>query len=172
MWVFGADRKFRTSRSLFCITRQIAWWCQTVTLGKEFSIRTSHPYSSQCITLCDDVHNIIFWAKAQQNQQNDLCTQWRLRSAQSDQCLLSASWVAKDLRFLHGDSEDWSDWAYAQADLSLHWTHMPFCWFFSCCGSSLDALMQKSELKPILVCYDWKNLHLCSCIYKFIDIFW
>ena len=26
-------------------------------------------------------------------------------------------------------SEDWSDWADAQADLSLRWAHMPFCWF-------------------------------------------
>ena len=26
-------------------------------------------------------------------------------------------------------SEDWSDWADAQADLSLCWEHMPFCWF-------------------------------------------
>ena len=25
--------------------------------------------------------------------------------------------------------EDWSDWADAQADLRLHWVHMPFCWF-------------------------------------------
>ena len=26
-------------------------------------------------------------------------------------------------------SEDWSDWADAQADLSHRWAHMPFCWF-------------------------------------------
>ena len=26
-------------------------------------------------------------------------------------------------------SEDWSDWADAQADLSHRWVHMPFCWF-------------------------------------------
>ena len=26
-------------------------------------------------------------------------------------------------------SEDWSDWADAKADLSLRWAHMPFCWF-------------------------------------------
>ena len=26
-------------------------------------------------------------------------------------------------------SEDWSDWADAQADLNLRWVHMPFCWF-------------------------------------------
>ena len=42
-----------------------------------------------------------------------LCTQRRLRSA----------W------FLHVDSGEWSDWADAQADLSLCWAHMPFCCF-------------------------------------------
>ena len=26
-------------------------------------------------------------------------------------------------------SEDWLDWADAQADPSLRWAHMPFCWF-------------------------------------------
>ena len=26
-------------------------------------------------------------------------------------------------------SEDWSDWADAQADLGLRWVHMPHCWF-------------------------------------------
>ena len=29
---------------------------------------------------------------------------------------LCAQWVAKDPMFLHADSEDWSDWADAQAD--------------------------------------------------------
>ena len=31
----------------------------------------------------------------------------------------------------------WSDWTDAQADLSLRWAHMPFCWFchLSRCGS-------------------------------------
>ena len=38
-WVFGADRKFHPSGSLF----SKASWCQTVTLGTAFSIRTSHP---------------------------------------------------------------------------------------------------------------------------------
>ena len=36
---------------------------------------------------------------------------------------LCAQWVAKEPRFLHADSEDWSDWADAQADLSLRWMH-------------------------------------------------
>ena len=30
---------------------------------------------------------------------------------------------------LSGQWRLWSDWADAQADLSLHWAHMPFCWF-------------------------------------------
>ena len=38
-------------------------------------------------------------------------------------------WVAYDPSFLHADSEDWSDLADAQADLSLRWAHMPLCWF-------------------------------------------
>ena len=38
--------------------------------------------------------------------------------------LLCAQWVAEDSSFLQVDSED-SD----QADPSLRWAHMPFCWF-------------------------------------------
>ena len=34
---------------------------------------------------------------------------------------LCAQWVAKEPSFLHKDSEDWSDLADAQADLSLCW---------------------------------------------------
>ena len=41
---------------------------------------------------------------------------------------LCAQWVAKNPSFLHVDSEDWSDWADAEADLSLRWAHMPYCW--------------------------------------------
>ena len=36
---------------------------------------------------------------------------------------LCIQWEAKDPTFLHADSEDWSDWAAAQADLSLHLAH-------------------------------------------------
>ena len=42
---------------------------------------------------------------------------------------LCAQWVAKDPSFLHADSEDWSDWADAQADLSLCWAHSHFVGF-------------------------------------------
>ena len=48
------------------------------------------------------------------------------RAAQSDQSLRYALSVKlRTQSFLLVDSEDWS----AQADLSLRWAHMPFCWF-------------------------------------------
>ena len=62
-----------------------------------------------------------------------LCSQRRLRSAWASavwsESSLCAHWVAKDPSFIHADSEDWSDWADTQADLSLRSTHLPFCWF-------------------------------------------
>ena len=42
-----------------------------------------------------------------------------LASAQSDQSLLCALWVAKDPNFLQVNSEDWSDWVDAQRSKSL-----------------------------------------------------
>ena len=42
---------------------------------------------------------------------------------------LCTQWVAKDQSFLHADSEDWSDWANAQADLCLRWAHTHFVGF-------------------------------------------
>ena len=75
----------------------------------------------------------ILWAAACQNQRNDLCTQQRLRlawaSAQLDQSSLCASWVAKDPRFPHANSKDWSDWVDALADLCLRWPHRSFYCF-------------------------------------------
>ena len=51
---------------------------------------------------------------------------------------LCAEWVAEDLSFLHADNKDWSDWADAQADLSLCWAHSHFVGFvMSCRGSHL-----------------------------------
>ena len=47
---------------------------------------------------------------------------------------LCAQWVAKEPGFLHTDSEDWSDWADTQADLSLRWAHTHFV-DFVCRGS-------------------------------------
>ena len=39
---------------------------------------------------------------------------------------MKKAWV---LSYHWAHSEDWSDWADAQADLSLRWAHRSFCWF-------------------------------------------
>ena len=63
---------------------------------------------------------------------------------------LCAQWVAKDPSFLYADSKDWSDWADAQADPSLRWAHMPFCWchetaqMYEPCGSDVCALSREN----------------------------
>ena len=41
-------------------------------------------------------------------------------------------------------SEDWSDWADAQADLSLRWVHRSFCWF---CHTAAQILTGLEQLK-------------------------
>ena len=75
----------------------------------------------------------IIWACARQNQQND-CRP----SEDSDQpghppSLIEYSLYAwrsiGSLATHRAHSEDWSDWADAQADLSLRWAHEPICWF-------------------------------------------
>ena len=65
-------------------------------------------------------------------------TKWPVRPAKTDQpghppSLISLPyapnwWVAKDPVLLRAESEDWSDWADAQGDLSSL-AHMSFCWF-------------------------------------------
>ena len=71
--------------------------------------------------------------KSWQNQQNDLCAQRWLRSAwasaQSDQSSLSAWWNIGPLTTCWAHSEDCSNRADAQADLSLRWAHGHFVGF-------------------------------------------
>ena len=43
--------------------------------------------------------------------------------------LLGAKLAVKVPTLLHADSKYWSDWADAQADLSLRWVHRSFFWF-------------------------------------------
>ena len=62
---------------------------------------------------------------------------------------LQAQWVAKDPRFLHANSEDWSDWAGAQSGPSLRWAHMPLCWF---CHEAAHFTLYLSYLTPKTTC--------------------
>ena len=104
-----------------------AWaWAQAA-----LSLRWAHmPFCLFCHEAAHMHFNIVvWWIGAQQNQQNDLCSQRRFRSAwayaqsgQSSPCIL---WVVKNLNILQMDSEEFSVWA----DLSLPWIHKSFCWF-------------------------------------------
>ena len=52
----------------------------------------------------------------------------RIRPVWSESSLCT-QWVAKDPSLQCGQRRVWSDWVDAQADLSLRWAHIPFCWF-------------------------------------------
>ena len=71
-------------------------------------------------------------------------------------------WVAKDRFFLHADSDDWSDWADAQADLSLHWAHMPFGSF---CHEA--AQLVKTNAKRVIMTNWAKQSHTSYCVCTF-----
>ena len=80
---------------------------------------------------------VIIRAAAQQNQQNDMCAQWRLSPG------IRAVWsifaVRSRERFLHADSENWSDWASAHTDLNVCWAHV----ILSCCSSIIMLYKQQ-----------------------------
>ena len=70
-----------------------------------------------CGILFTTVFAKVIWAATWQNQQNDLCAQRRLRSA----------WASTQSDQSHRCPK--TDWADAQAVLSLRWAHRSFCWF-------------------------------------------
>ena len=69
-------------------------------------------------------------------------TQISLGISESSLC---AQWVAKGPKLSAcGHRRLWSHWADAQADLSLRWAHMPFCWF--CHEAAQMCLRIQSDL--------------------------
>ena len=65
------------------------------------------PFSNRLAKILQIKNLVNIWAVARQNKQNDLCAQWRLRSAGVwSMSLLCSQWVAKGPSFLHADSED------------------------------------------------------------------
>ena len=75
-----------------------------------------------------EVKNECVWIKLRSCSSHDKTNKVSVHPAKT-QISLCAQWVAKDPSFLHADSEDWSDWADAQADLSLRWAHSHFVGF-------------------------------------------
>ena len=53
-----------------------------------------------------------------------------------------------------GQQRLWSDWADAQADLSLRWAHMPFCWFCH----EMAQLMYMLSKEPIVAFSTLSNI--------------
>ena len=86
--------------------------------------------------------------------------------SESSLCIL---WVAKDLRLLQADSQDWSDWGFVQAGLA----HRSFCWFCSALSHSSNTakptkwqvcLAKTQFSKPLHVnSKDISSLHRCAC---------
>ena len=110
------------------------------------------------------------WTGAGQTQQNDLCAQWRLRSAwaspQSDQSLLSALWVAKDQNLLQADSED-SDqpghpprliWVFAGR--TDHFVGFVVLWLYMLCKNEWGPVLYDCDKS--LRCLLHKNMNVVN----------
>ena len=98
----------------------------------------------------DAIMTFIIWAAAWQNQQNDVCPakiQINLDPVWSE-ASLCAHWVAMDSSFLHANSEDWSDWVDAQADLSSQGTQVILL-VLSCSGSYVTFFYSNTRAKVI-----------------------
>ena len=103
--------------------------------------------------LCRNLLQIInIWAASWQNQQNECAP-----SEDSDQLpghlpslvrvlavRMKKAWVLSYP--LSAQRRLWSDWVDAQADLSLRWAHMPFCWF---CHEVAHLLRRQSTVQSI-----------------------
>ena len=124
----------------FCHTCFNVWYKSPSFLSVYLGRRSIHLSTSTLVSIISPVH---FSQKSYNLYMSHLMTKptkW-LGPAKTEISLcihpvwseasLCAQLVAtcKDPSFLHADSEDWSDWADAQADLSLCWGHMPFVGF-------------------------------------------
>ena len=81
---------------------QILGWLQQIQVSESLQVVSLKPQHDKTnkVTVCPARTQISL----------GICPVWSESS-------LCAQWVAKDLSFRHADSEDWSDWADAQAEL-------------------------------------------------------
>ena len=112
---------------IFSLRKKYMWTCvlRTVLVNKSLELITYNPFIAGPVKINEPHHdktNKMTCTPSEDSDQISLCPVWPESS-------LCAHWVTKNPRFLHADSEDWSDWADAQADLNLCWAHRLFCWF-------------------------------------------
>ena len=63
-------------------------------------------------------------------------------------------------------SEDWSDWADAQADLSLCWVHISVCWFCHEAAQIIFPLGSHDQIQNSV----YNNQYVAECMSKTISI--
>ena len=84
--------------------------------------------------LCHVLKRPFIWGAARQNQQNDVRPAKTLISLGIhpvwSESSLSTWRNLRSSAFSTAHSELWSDWVDAQTELSLHWAHKSFCWFW------------------------------------------
>ena len=99
------------------------------------------------------------WTASGQNQQSGFCAPPRLISVWADQSLavrMKKAWVL--IYPLSAQRRLWSDWADAQADPSLRWAHMSFCWFCHDAAHIVSSSSQKkTRWKEISWNVNWKS---------------
>ena len=116
-------------------SQQKLWYCK-------------NPENSHIRKHCYYNPNIwTIWAASWQNQQNYLCAQQRLRSAWHLPSLIRVFAVRTKKHLvlsypLSTQRRLWSDWAIAQAILSLRCAHRSFCWF---CHAVAHMVLPKSN---------------------------
>ena len=109
--------------------------------------------------------HVAIWVGARQNQQNDQNGKQRLRSVwtfvQSDHSSMSAwSRSASECATHKAHSEDWSDWADDEANLSLRWIHRSLCWFCHVSGN-MHLFALASHKTPTVKPFD-----IINCIWS------
>ena len=60
----------------------------------------------------------------------------------------------------------WSDWADAQADLSLRWAHMPLCWFCHEAAQMVFGIRINGLIIITSICHSLRKFH------KMTDVLW
>ena len=108
---------------------------QMVVLEIDVKLRVAFLFAFSILEMSRVMTKLTKWPVHQANSQSSLA----IRPIWSESSLC-AQMVAQDPRFLYADSEDWSDCADAQVDLSLRWAHRSCCLFYRAAAQILFGL--------------------------------
>ena len=131
---------------------------------------------------CDIVFSIFCYmtnrAASWQNQQNGLCAQQRLRSARASASLIRVFTVCMKKAWffsysLRAKQRLWSDWADAQADLSVRWARHFCCTCFSMGDLGVQVLRPSVHPSTFTLGVLWAQLLLqfCTNLFETLHVF-